>query len=414
MNKFWIIVGQVYKKNVKSMGFLSMVLSPIIILLVVAVIIYFVAQSESEIPKIAVFSDEPQVVEALTSQPHEEMTITTAYQTPQEAKADLEAEKLDGYLQLTEENGLYTGEYVYTPQSADVDIEQLTNLLSKIQLEQQTEELNLSQEAVEALLTPAQLKKTRIEFRGGGGITTTDNVEDAIKMGSAYAVGIAVFVFIMTYSSIIAEEIASEKGTRIMEVILSSVSSTVHFFGKLTGIFLICLTQIGIYAVIGLIAFQLPFVKELLAGVDVIALLKGLAGTSLVYFLFGVILYAVIAAFLGSLVTKIEDVSKAVSPIVFIALGGFYAGLFAFYSPNHLVVKVASYIPLFTPFVMPFRIASDTVSTAGILVSILVLLLFTLITTGVSAVLYRSNVLIYSDSGMFKTMKTSLKGLKKT
>ena len=411
MNKFWVVVGQVYKKNVQSLGFLSMVFAPIIILAVIGAIIYFVSDSESGVPEIAVLTDNQQVVSILQSET-EEFEVNSDITTAAEAESAMEAEELDGYLVVEEENGLYTGNYIYSPDSKELDTLYLTSLLSKIQQGQQAAELGLEQEDIANLLTPATLEETRIEFEGGG-ITTTESAEDAIRMAGAYVVGIAVFMFIMTYSSIIGEEIASEKGTRIMEVILSSVSSTTHFFGKLVAIVLICFTQIAIYAVLGVIALQIGFVKDLLEGFDISSILQGFVGTSLIYFVLGIVLYAVLAAFLGSLVSKVEDVSKAVTPIVFLSLAGFYAGLFAFYNPTHMVIKIGSYIPLFTSFIMPFRVASDTVTATGITVSIAVLIVFVLLTTWLSLLLYRSSVLIYSDAGMFKTMQISLKAMKK-
>lgn len=411
VNKFWVIVGEVYRKNVKSLGFISMVFAPIIILLVIAAIIYFVSESEnSGIPEIAVLSDDQQV-QAIFQAEEEQFEVNTAIATIEDAETAMEAEELDGYLIVEEENGLYQGNYVYSPNSQDMDTYYLTGVLSSIQQIQQAENLGLTQEDIASILTPATLEQTRIEFEGGG-ITTTESAEDALRMGSAYAVGIAVFMFIMTYSSIIGEEIASEKGTRIMEVILSSVSSTVHFFGKLVAIVLICFTQIAIYIVLGLIALQLDFVQDLLQGINISAIFQGLVGTSLAYFILGIVLYAILAAFLGSLVSKVEDVSKAVTPIVFLSLAGFYAGMFAFYNPTHMIVKIGSYIPLFTSFIMPFRVASDTVTSTGVIISIVVLIVFVLLTTWLSLLLYRSSVLIYSDAGMFKTMKTSIKSMR--
>lgn len=388
-----------------------MVFAPIIILAVIGAIIYFVSDSERGVPEIAVLTDNQQVVSILQSET-EEFEVNPDITTAAEAESAMEAEELDGYLVVEEENGLYTGNYTYSPDSKELDTLYLTSLLSTIQQGQQAAELGLEQEDIANLLTPATLEETRIEFEGGG-ITTTESAEDAIRMAGAYVVGIAVFMFIMTYSSIIGEEIASEKGTRIMEVILSSVSSTTHFFGKLVAIVLICFTQIAIYAVLGVIALQIGFVKDLLEGFDISAILQGFVGTSLIYFVLGIVLYAVLAAFLGSLVSKVEDVSKAVTPIVFLSLAGFYAGLFAFYNPTHMVIKIGSYIPLFTSFIMPFRVASDTVTTTGITVSIAVLIVFVLLTTWLSLLLYRSSVLIYSDAGMFKTMQISLKAMKK-
>lgn len=137
-----------------------------------------------------------------------------------------------------------------------------------------------------------------------------------------------------------------------------------------------------------------------------------MVGVALFYFVAGIVLFAVIAAFLGSMVTKIEDVSKAVTPIIFIALAGFYGGMFAFASTTNPIIKIGSHIPFFSPFIMPFRIAAETVSNVEVGISMLVMVAFTVLVTFISLLLYRSNVLIYSESNMFKIIKTSIRNVK--
>ena len=66
----------------------------------------------------------------------------------------------------------------------------------------------------------------------------------------SYVATIVLFIIILTYAQIIAQEIASEKGTRIMEVILSSTTAQKHFYGKLTGVLLVALTQMALYGII--------------------------------------------------------------------------------------------------------------------------------------------------------------------
>lgn len=411
MHKFWVIVGQVYKKNVKSFGFLTMVLSPIILLGIIAAILTFVENTETETPVIAVFSEMDAVTETIQNE-SEYFKVDSNIQSVAEAEDALAVEEIDGYLTVSQIDNQLSATYNQTPDAAFMDMEHLNILLSNIQLELQASRLSLPAETITSLLTPPLIEKKTISIEDGE-ITEGDSLRQNLKIGAAYGISIAIFMFIMTYSSIIAEEIASEKGTRIMEVILSSVNATTHFFGKLVAIFLICLTQILAYLIIGLIAFQFDRVKSLLpAGVNLFETLKLVAGTSLYYFLMGISLYAVIAAFLGSLVSKIEDVSKAVTPIVFTALIGFYGGMFALVNTTHPIIKIGSHIPLFTPFIMPFRIAAETASSFEVGISMLVMFLFTIFVTIVSLILYRSNVLIYSDSGMFKTIKTSFRNIR--
>ena len=118
-------------------------------------------------------------------------------------------------------------------------------------------------------------------------------------------------------------------------------------------------------------------------------------------------MFMFIAAFLGSLITKTEDINRAATPLSLIVVLGFYIGLFAMAQPENIVVVVSSFIPLLTPFVMPFRIATNTVSNFHVWLSIGGSVLFTVILAYVSLIFYRANVLIYSDTNFVNTLKQS-------
>lgn len=408
VTKFWIIVWEVYKKNVRSMAFILMVLSPILIAAAAGGIAYFVSQTAT-VPEIAIISKNQQVIEALSSSKGE-YTLNKKITTEKAAKEALKKEDLAGYLIIEEKNDTITGNYIQSTTSDAVDTTLITQLLTAIQTNQVASKLGLSQKDVAALVTPADVKTTTLKFENGK--EETNQATDAmIKRWSAYIVAFAIYMFTLYYSSIIAQEIASEKGTRIMEIILSSVSATQHFFGKLVGILLVCLTQILSYALIGTIVYQIgksfDFMQEALKGIDLFALLKGLIGNSIVFFIFGIMIYSILAALLGSLVSKVEDVGKAITPLTLLTLVGFFGGMYGFATPNEPLVKIGSYVPFFTPFMMPFRIASDTVNSTGVWASIIIMAVFTMICTYVSLTMYRSNVLIYSDTSLMKSLKCS-------
>ncbi|MGX7417496.1 ABC transporter permease [Carnobacterium gallinarum] len=409
MNKFWIIVSEVYKKNVKSGAFISMVLSPVILIAVVGLIAFFV-NSNQKLPEIAILSEDKAITELLKSDNN--YKINAKITTEKAAEKALKSEKIAGYLVLKKDKTSLSGEFVTTPTSDKVDTGSMSQVLTTIQTNQIAKELNLSQKDLVNLTTPAMIETKTVKFdETGGEQTTTDSTAKMIKIGSAYVVSFLIYILMIFYSAIIAQEIASEKGTRIMEIILSSVSATQHFFGKLVGILLVCLTQIVSYLLIGTIAYQfgksLDFVQEVLKGIDLFEMLKGLIGSSLIFFVLGMVLYSVIAAFLGSLISKVEEASKAVSPLTFVIMIGFFGGMYGMNVPNAPLVKIGSYVPLFTPFIMPFRMANDTVTTGGVIVSIVIMLAFTAVLTYLASMMYRSNVLVYSDTGLVKTIKNS-------
>lgn len=413
MSKFWVITKEVYKKNVKSIGFIMMVLMPLLVIAFIIGIGYFASRDAvdeiEEIP-VAIITEDSAVNEMFTSEEWN-FDIDDSLTTAEAAEEALASEEIEGYISVNSDGTVLEAEIVHANSLTDY-IPLISETLSSYQTMLRANQLDLSIEEVASLSEGVTVEERYVSVEDGS-VIEGNSADLMIQQFGAYFVSIAIMIFIMTYAGIIAEEVANEKGTRIMEIILSSASATNHFFGKLTGVMLVLLTQIGIYAAVGLGAFlyfrNTDIIQELRANLDIAGLLQELMGYTLIFFITGVIMYVVLAAFFGSLATKMEDVNKAVTPIVFLALAGFYVGLFAFSVPDHTISVVFSYFPLFTPFVMPFRIASETVSTLGIWISIVGTVAFAALISVVSLAFYRSNVLIYSDTNLVGTIKRSWK-----
>lgn len=412
MNKFWVILKETYRKNIQSIGFIVMVLSPLILLGIGLGFGYYVSNMDEEALPIAVVTENEQVKELLSSE-EVGLDVDTDIQSEEQAEEALGNETIEGYAMVLVENETVTVNYIAKDPALAPTSEILRASLTSYQTEIRGQDLALSPQEVESLTSPIEFTETSVEIEGGvvEAEEEADFVGSIVRQGAAYAISIGIFFFVITYASIIAQEIASEKGTRIMEVILSSVSSSVHFFGKLIGILLVCLTQIALYTVMAVIAYtqfkEVAFVQSILSVVDFSQVDGAFIGFSVALFAIGIVLYVVLAAFFGSLVTKMEDVNKAVAPVTYLALAGFYGGIFAFTNVEHVAVEILSYVPILTPFIMPFRIAAETVSTTGIWISVLATLGFTLLTIWVSLIMYRSNVLVYSDTGLWNTIKRS-------
>lgn len=387
-----------------------MVLSPLLLVAFIAGLTYYFSQEEQQAPDVSIaVLTENESINQIFSNEEWGFEIEKEIGTETEAEEALLDESISGYLVAEVENGTIDAQLVYTDDMSEL-LPIIQEALSNYQTMLRADQLELAREEVMALSEPVMIDEQYVNVEEGS-LTQEDFSDRMIQQGGAYFVSIAIMIFIMTYAGIIAEEVASEKGTRIMEIILSSASATNHFFGKLTGVMLILLTQIAIYAVVGLGAWlyfkDAQIVQDLIGGVDVAAIFQELMGYTLIFFIVGVLMYVVLAAFFGSLATKMEDVNKAVTPIVFLALTGFYVGIFAFSAPDNMFVAVFSYIPLFTPFVMPFRIAAETVSTFGVWMSIIGTVGFAIVISFIALAFYRSNVLIYSDTNLLGTIKRS-------
>lgn len=220
------------------------------------------------------------------------------------------------------------------------------------------------------------------------------------------------FIMMSTYSASIVQEIASEKGTRIMEVILSTTSTNTHLAAKLIGIILVLATQFFVYGL--LLLYGLPFIEEmnqldgLFDGQTLTQMIRPLYGTVFLYFLLGLILYIIVSAFLGSLTNKVEDTNKMLTPIQTLTGIGFYFSLAMMNGMDNALVRAMSHVPLFTPFIMPMRIFHEQVGRIEGAVSIGVSVAFILFLLLVSIVFYRTNVLVYSDTTIVQSLKQSL------
>ncbi|MBP2099708.1 ABC transporter permease [Enterococcus rivorum] len=414
MNKFWIIASDVYKKNVKSVAFLIMILVPFILLGVIY-LAGSLASGSSEINNVGVISENQELAQQMESIKNDDFKFKYI-STEKEAQKKLKAKDLDAFLVLTVKDDEITGKLYAESSLGTVTELTINQMLNTIQSSINASKLNLTPEQVASLNQPANFSKTKVSF-GEDGKMTTGQDNTMILFGVAYALSLVLFMIIVSYSSIIAQEIASEKGTRIMEVILSSTKAQTHFYGKLTGVVLVALTQILIYGVSFAIGYNqlkdMDFVKDFLTNFSLNDLLGSFLAYTLIFFILGILIYSVLAALCGSLVSKPEDTAKAVQPITYLAMIGYFIGMFlGTTDPQNIVIKVTSYIPLISSFIMPIRVANETVSTAGIFISIGTLVIFGIGLTMFSATLYKSNVLVYNEGGMIKSLKQSISILK--
>lgn len=416
MSKAWIVIKEVYRKNVLSWSFFFMVLGPIIMLLVFTGIGFLIAQDQmsSTAGTVALVNADDEVREVILAGDANNAFVLDL--TEEEAKSELNEDHIDGYLVIERTEESLSGTYYRKPTSKDINVGSIQQALATLHLNNTAEQMGLNQEQLLQIQSSTVDIDTIILQTSDAGLTTEISSQDPtvlVRQGVAYGVSFIVFMFIMTYVSIISQEIAAEKGSRIMEIILSSISASTHFIGKMVGIGLVILTQLLAYVILFFLARlfiqQLDFFNFLeqfnigyyLTQSGNVMLLGAL------YAIIGILIYTSIAGFLGSLVSTTEDVNKMITPIIFTALAGFYIGLYANVSTNNPVVRIGSQIPLFTPFVMPFRIAAETVGSTEIVISFIVSIIFMVICLWVSIIFYKSNVLVYSDKGLINTFKRS-------
>ncbi|WP_207941168.1 ABC-2 type transport system permease [Enterococcus sp. DIV2402] len=414
MNKFWVIASDVYKKNVKSVSFFIMLLVPFIIGGLAYAGGQFASRA-SDVDKIAIVSDQQELAEAMAQTANEAYKFVVL-DSQADAEKQMSEEKIDAFLVLHATDTTVKGELFSESSLGQATELTLQQILSSIQGSARAQQLGLTTEQVASLNQPAEFTKQKVNFDDNGKMMIGED-NSAVQYIISFGGTILLFVFIMTYAGIIAQEIASEKGTRIMEVILSSTRAQTHFYGKLFGILLVALTQMVVYAVAFAISYNwvkdMEVVKTFLANISLQAILGNFLIFTLIFVLLGIFIYAVLAALCGSLVNKAEDTSKVILPVTYLSLGGYMLGIMlGAMDPNNIVIRVTSYIPFLSSYIMPIRLANETVGIGSALISVAILIVATIALTLGCAKMYKSNVLVYNDNGILATLKQSFRLMK--
>lgn len=408
MSKFWVIAGDVYKKNVKSASFAILILAPFLF----GVFFWFINNlaGDSDLNKIGIFSENAQVAESFTQLDNEEYQFVTL-KSEAAGEKQLEKEDIDAYLVLALEEEQVKGT-IYAESSVGTTLQMtLQQMLNSMQRSLRAQTLGLSPEEVAQLDEPASFTTQKVSFDAEGKMEDKDDYSNIQSMVAMVAT-ILLLVFIMTYASIIAQEIASEKGTRIMEIILSSTKAQTHYYGKLVGVLLVALTQMVIYGLMIVFGWQkfkdMEMVQSVIGDLSIEKVFGPFLIFTVIFVLLGILIYSVLAALCGSLVNKAEDTAKAIVPVTYLSMAGYFiAYLLGLMDPHSAVLKVTSYIPFFSSFSMPVRLASDTATIGNGIVSVVILLVVTLGMMFLSAGLYKSNVLVYNDNGVWAALKQS-------
>lgn len=373
-----------------------MVISPFLFLGISGGIAYLQGSSMAKNDKVAVVTTVPSVAEGLKNV----NGVNFDYKDEASAKEAIKDEKLKGYLTIDQEDSVLKAVY-HGETSLENGIKfAVTGTLDELQNQLNRSTASLSQEQEKRLAQTIQF---------------TEKIDEAkenkkfIQTMAAGALGFFLYMILITYAGVTAQEVASEKGTKIMEVVFSSIRASHYFYARMMALFLVILTHIGIYVVGGLAAIllfkDLPFLAQ--SGIlnhlgDAFSL------NTLLFILVSLFMYVVLAAFLGSMVSRPEDSGKALSPLMILIMGGFFGVTALGAAGDNLILKIGSYIPFISTFFMPFRTINGYTGGAEAWISLAITVIFAVVATGFIGRMYASLVLQTDDLGPWKTFKRAL------
>ena len=373
-----------------------MVISPFLFIGLSGGIGYLQGSSMAKNSKIAVVTTVPSVEDGLK----DTNGINFDYQDEASAQAAIKDEKIKGYLTIDQEDSVLKAVY-HGETSLEIAIKLgVTSKLNELQDQLNRSAANLSQE-----------QEKRLEQT----VNFTEKIDESkenkkmIQTIAAAGLGFFLYMILITYASVTAQEVASEKGTKIMEVVFSSIRASHYFYARMLALLLVILTHIGIYVVGGLAAILLFKDLPILAQSGILNHIgEAFSLNTLLFVLVSLFMYVVLAAFLGSMVSRPEDSGKALSPLMILIIGGFFGVTALGAAGDNLILKIGSYIPFISTFFMPFRTINGYAGGVEAWISLAITVIFAVVATGFIGRMYASLVLQTDDLGPWKTFKRAL------
>jgi ABC-2 type transport system permease protein len=183
-----------------------------------------------------------------------------------------------------------------------------------------------------------------------------------------FGIGLLIYMSVLLYGQFVLGAVIEEKETRIAEILFSSIRSFPLMMGKLIGVSLLALTQMGIWAAAFLIF------SFWASGASSIPTLPHIPPMLFVYFtvffLMGYFIYATVYAVVGTMVTTTQEGGQLALPVVLMLVAGFYLSFNIIRSPSSNLAFWASMFPFFAPITMLVRIVTETPPLWQILLSL--------------------------------------------
>ncbi|KOP30216.1 ABC transporter [Exiguobacterium sp. BMC-KP] len=238
--------------------------------------------------------------------------------------------------------------------------------------------------------------------------STGGKSEDELFAASAlvYVLLFLMYFTIAIYGGMIVTEIANEKSSRVMELLISAASPIQHMLAKILSIATVSLVQLSILVGVGYYSAQSSSLFDQLS-------LDSLSARTIIYlfvfFLLGYFLYATLLAALGSLVSRVEDAQQVTLPVILLIVAAFMISMFSLNAPTNQAVVVLSFVPFFTPMVMFLRVMLTDVPVWQVSISLILMLISITLALFVGTKFYRGGVLFYGSNPL-KQLRRILSG----
>jgi ABC-2 type transport system permease protein len=249
----------------------------------------------------------------------------------------------------------------------------------------------VDKEVVADLIAPVDMQTNEISGEGG---STKKGFQEAY-LGTFMFVMI-LFMTLLLYGIATMRGILEEKSSRVMEVLLGSVTPAEMMTGKIFGIGLVGLTQVAIYAATaGAVRIYLSTQgRSEMAGI-LSSFTPGKMAFFLVFFVLGYFMYTALFACIGAVCNSEQEAQNLQSPVTMCLMLPMVATIFFVGQPDSTISVIVSLIPIFTPMVMFMRICVQTPPAWQIALSIALTIGATWLMFRGAAKVFRIGILMY-------------------
>ena len=400
MNKIGIIIAREFNERVRKKSFIiTTILMPVLMIAMMAAPTLIMIFAKGETKTLLVVDESGVVASQLTGD--DDVVFETSDLTPDEARA------------CTDRFGvLWIGSDIvdnpsnaklYTNSSSSMSLESsISSQMEKIIERERLKRYDI--ENLEQIMRDVKASVTLTTYRND--LADEGEDKEATSSGMAYMMGIVLgmmlYMFLLIYGSMVMTSVIEEKGSRVLDVLVSSVPPFQLMMGKILGVAAVAVTQIAIWAVLvcGVGAVVLPAIMpdDVMQSVEAVqsgAITSAEAGFDadmlsavsmatdparivmmfvwlLLFLVGGFLFYSAMFAAVGSSVDSIQDAQQLQTPVTIPIILAIILAMSVFNDPNSSLAFWGSIIPFTSPVVMMARIPFD-IATWQIVLSLAVL-----------------------------------------
>ena len=436
MNKIGIIIAREFNERVRKKSFIiTTILMPLLMIVMMAAPTLMMLFATGDRKELLVVDQSNIVAPHLVGDDELEFNLTTL--PFEQARANTE---VFGVLWIGEDVvDNPSNVKLYTNSSSSMSLE--SNISSQIERVIERERLKRYDiENLEQIMHDVKVTVTLTNFRND--LAAEGEDEEATSSTIAYLLGLVLgmmlYMFLLIYGSMVMTSVIEEKGSRVLDVLVSSVSPFQLMMGKILGVAAVAITQVAIWGVLvcGLGATVLPSlmpadVMQSVEAVQAGAMTSAQAGIDadmlsaisfamnpgrlammfvwLTLFLAGGFLfYSAMFAAVGSAVDSIQDANQLQTPITVPIILALILAMSVFNDPNSQLAVWSSLIPFTSPVVMMARIPFD-IPTGQIIISLVLLYLSVGGMAWVAGKIYRVGIFMHGKKPTFKELLSWIK-----